>query len=269
MISSTAAVDDIADLRRSTRHDAIGTGADHHESIIDAGPVELNGRDSIYLDSSIKFEDYHFWAKRSREYEKTIRTDNKGLAQVLGVFGGRKTKHNVASLDHSIASPGSNGDFELLTKQTEVVDAYPMEASKYGITEAEWETAQRVTRTATWGSIFYLITTDILGPTNVPWAISQMGYGPGFALYFIFGVMACYSGFQLWMIYCGLDSTRYPLRNYGDLGMRVFGNWARIGINVLQSFQFFLNVSLIIESNGQGLAQMARGANGNGFLCCE
>lgn len=42
-----------------------------------------------------------------------------------------------------------------------------------------------------------------------------------------------------------------------------------MGVNFLQSFQFFLNVVLIIESSGQGLAQMAAGANGTGFLCCE
>lgn len=72
---------------------------------------------------------------------------------------------------------------------------------------------------------------------------------------------------QLWRMFIGLDSTRYPMRNYGDLGFRVYGNWARVGINVLQSFQFFLNVVLLIESNGQGIAQMAAGPKGKGFLC--
>jgi hypothetical protein len=42
-----------------------------------------------------------------------------------------------------------------------------------------------------------------------------------------------------------------------------------VGVNFLQSFQFFLNVVLIIESSGQGLAQMAQGPSGNGFLCCK
>lgn len=58
------------------------------------------------------------------------------------------------------------------------------------------------------------------------------------------------------------------MTDYGDLAFRVYGKWARIGINVLQSFQFFLNVALIIESNGQGLGQMALGASGNGYICC-
>lgn len=269
MTSSAANLGGVADPRLGAQADAIGTTAEHRYSLPGVGPVELNGHHSIYLDSHIKFEDYHFWANRSREYEKTIRTDDKGFAQILGTFRRRKDQHNVTVADHGHTSSAVDADIKPTEKEVRVVDSYPTQTSKYGISEAEWETAQRATRTATWGSIFYLITTDILGPTNVPWAISQMGYGPGFALYFIFGIMACYSGFQLWMIYCGLDSTRYPLRNYGDLGMRVFGNWARIGINVLQSFQFFLNVSLIIESNGQGLAQMAQGVSGNGFLCCK
>jgi hypothetical protein len=94
-----------------------------------------------------------------------------------------------------------------------------------------------------------------------------MGYGPGAALYTAFGILAYYSGMQLWKIFIGLDSTRYPMRNYGDVAFRIYGNWARIGVNFLQSFQFFLNVVLIIESSGQGLAQMAVGANGNGYIC--
>lgn len=118
------------------------------------------------------------------------------------------------------------------------------------------------------GSVFYLITTDILGPYNVPWAISRMGFGPGFALYTVFGGLALYSSIQIWQMFIGLDSTRYPLRNYGDLAFRVYGSWARYLFNVLQMFQFFLMVALITESNGQSLGQMAAGKSGTGFLCC-
>lgn len=101
----------------------------------------------------------------------------------------------------------------------------------------------------------------------MPWAFAQMGYGPGVALFTIFGALAYYSAMQLWKMFIGLDSTRYPLRNYGDLGFRIYGNWARVLINVLQSFQFFLNVTLLIESNGQSIAQMAAGPNGTGWIC--
>ncbi|RAH48923.1 putative amino acid transporter [Aspergillus brunneoviolaceus CBS 621.78] len=214
----------------------------------------MHGSGNIYLDSSISFENYLFWAKRSREFEKHIRTDNQGFQQLWNVMLGRASKET--------ASPAPR----IVDSTTE------KQKGPYGITETEWELAQRAARTATWGSIFYLITTDILGPTNVPWAISEMGYGPGFALYTVFGIMAYYSGMQLWKIFNGLDSTRYPMRNYGDVAFRIFGPVARIGVNILQSFQFFLNVTLLIVSNGQGLGQMAAGVHGTGKLCfivCE
>ncbi|KAK9674705.1 hypothetical protein K7432_016980 [Basidiobolus ranarum] len=34
--------------------------------------------------------------------------------------------------------------------------------------------AQRALRSASWQAVFYLITTDILGPSSAPWAFSQM-----------------------------------------------------------------------------------------------
>jgi hypothetical protein len=58
------------------------------------------------------------------------------------------------------------------------------------------------------------------------------------------------------------------MRNYGDVAFRIFGPIARYVVNILQSFQFFLNVTLIIESSGQGLGQMTGGGNGGPELCC-
>lgn len=45
--------------------------------------------------------------------------------------------------------------------------------------------ARRALRTASWAAIFYLITTDILGPFNAPFAFSQVGYVPGAVLYVV------------------------------------------------------------------------------------
>ena len=36
------------------------------------------------------------------------------------------------------------------------------------ITDAEYKNASRAMRTAGWSSIFYLVTTDILGPFSTP-----------------------------------------------------------------------------------------------------
>lgn len=45
--------------------------------------------------------------------------------------------------------------------------------------------ARRALRTASWFAVFYLITTDILGPSNAPFAFSQVGYVPGAILYVV------------------------------------------------------------------------------------
>lgn len=50
------------------------------------------------------------------------------------------------------------------------------------------------------------ITTDILGPFATPFAIGTLGYGPGVALFTVFGFMAGYSGYLVWHIFLGIDS---------------------------------------------------------------
>jgi hypothetical protein len=55
-----------------------------------------------------------------------------------------------------------------------------------------------------------------------------------------------------------LDSDRYPLKTYGDVAYRVFGPWARHGINVLQSLQILFIVSGVVLSSGQGISQISK-----------
>jgi hypothetical protein len=266
-----------ADPRAGDEADAIGTTREGRGSIsqmVDA--PQLDGKNSIYTDKTITFEAFRYWADRSREYEKHIEVGNMGLAGTFKMMTGQRrpgsVSHpvpvNTGSDDNSQEGEKSiSKDVSTLNEKIGDRPAVESGGDRHGIRETEWENAQRAGRTATWGAIFYLITTDIFGPSTVPWAISQMGYGPGAALYTVFGGLAFYSGLQLWKMFCGLDSTRYPMRNYGDVGFRIFGNWARHIINILQSFQFFINVCLITVTNGQGLTQMALGSNGNGYIC--
>ncbi|KAL1868424.1 hypothetical protein VTK73DRAFT_3690 [Phialemonium thermophilum] len=135
------------------------------------------------------------------------------------------------------------------------------------ITEAEWKTASRAFRTAGWGSVFYLVTTDILGPGSTPWAFAQMGYGPGIALFTVFGIMSLYSGWILWKVFLGLDSDRYPLRTYADVFFRLFGPWARHAVNAAQALQLLLLLSVLILSSGQSIAQMSKGPGGGVAFC--
>jgi hypothetical protein len=131
-------------------------------------------------------------------------------------------------------------------------DAHPMTES-----EIERSQASRSLRLASWASVFYLITTDILGPFNAPFAISQVGWIPGIILYFFMGILALYTGLILWRLFIRLDSPRYPLRTYADIAERIFGRAARHVCNVLQALQLLVNVATICLANGQSLSQLS------------
>lgn len=95
--------------------------------------------------------------------------------------------------------------------------------------------------------------------TVVSYAFSQVGYGPGVALYVIFSIAAGISGWILWRVYLALDSSRYPIMSYGDPFFRIFGPWSRHFINVTQSFQQFLTVTVLILSKGTMIAKLSKG----------
>lgn len=84
-----------------------------------------------------------------------------------------------------------------------------------------------------------------------------MGYGPGVALYVVFGIAAGFSGWILWRVFLGLDSSRYPILSYGDTFFRVYGKKSRHFINVTQSLQQFLTVAVLILGSGQVIAQLS------------
>ncbi|KAF9185097.1 hypothetical protein BGZ49_004352 [Haplosporangium sp. Z 27] len=133
--------------------------------------------------------------------------------------------------------------------------------------EHELSNARRALRQAGWAAIFFLITTDILGPFNAPIAIAQLGYVPGIILYTVMGAFACYCGLLLWRLFAHLDSNQYPCRTYSDICERIFGRAARHVCTVLQSLQLIVNVGVICLSNGQSLAQIVAGSSGTGHMC--
>ncbi|KAG7730136.1 hypothetical protein KL933_001216 [Ogataea haglerorum] len=127
--------------------------------------------------------------------------------------------------------------------------------------------AQRKLRQAKVYSIFFLITTDILGPSNAPYAIAQMGYVPGIILYVVFGIFAAVGGYVLNYCFCKLDSNNYPIRTFSDLAGRAVGAWFRYPTALLQFIQMIMNVGLIMLSTGQILAQMLVTNRGHNSLC--
>jgi hypothetical protein len=70
-----------------------------------------------------------------------------------------------------------------------------------------------------------------------------------------------------------MDSDRHPLRDFGQAFFRVYNQPVRHLINVLQSLQMFMLVSVLILSHGGGISQISigkDGVHGNGlcFIVC-
>ncbi|KAG1745205.1 transmembrane amino acid transporter protein-domain-containing protein [Suillus lakei] len=193
-------------------------------------------------------ETYMYYAKIQRDKEALFAKNDAEGSRWGGLIS-RTLKYSPESDMRSVASAHSDGKNVAPSSE---------EGGRALVTAGEYRAASGALRTAKWGSVFYLITTDILGPYSTPWAFQQVGYGPGVACFFVFGIMAAYSGFLLWWMFLKLDSDRYPVKSFGELGQRIYGRWFRHVCNILQSIQLVFNVGLIILLNGQGLSQIAK-----------
>ena len=146
---SAANLGGIADARLGSEADAIGTTQEHRGSINHmVAPPDTHGHNTIYLDDSINFETYHYWANRSRDFEKRIRTDNAGLRQVANLVVGKKIKDEAPQID---TPPEKVAGTNLSEKGSDGAGNGERGLDAHGISETEWEMAQRATRTATWG----------------------------------------------------------------------------------------------------------------------
>lgn len=108
-----------------------------------------------------------------------------------------KIKGPVAKLLSSSKSNAVSHNKRSDTTASEMKDLKAAPPTAVAVSDGEWHNAQRAARTAGWAAVFYLITTDVLGPYTVPWAMAQMGYGLGISLYAVFGALAGYTGWQV------------------------------------------------------------------------
>lgn len=114
----------------------------------------------------VVFEDYLFYANLQRQEEDT-------LGRQISPRGSDSSDDTEKRAWFSqVIGPTEKGD---------VNTQFP----PMSVEEVERANASRALRLASWATVFYLITTDILGPFNAPYAISQVGWVPGVILYFI------------------------------------------------------------------------------------
>ncbi len=118
-------------------------------------------------DPSVTFEEYMYYAAITRAEEKVANEQHVaalGPRSFKSVLKNRFSKGPVTRIespsDHGSATEKSGLDGQTVT---------PGHQNLGGISEAEWKNASRAVRTAGWSSVFYLITTDILGPFSVPY----------------------------------------------------------------------------------------------------
>ncbi|KAJ1026609.1 hypothetical protein NDA13_003986 [Ustilago tritici] len=214
--------------------------------------------------TGVSLEEYMFYAQIQREQEKLYGT--------AGISVEADAPHASAYLENA-----KRGSDEKVSQSSTFIHDKPQinntDASTFdqleGLSEVDKESrnAHRAIKTASWVGIFYLITTDILGPYGAPYAMSQNGWVTGNVMYIVMGFCAWWCGIILWKLFLQLDSARYPVKTYGDLGERIVGHLMRWTFNALQTLQLIINVGLICLTNGQALSQVISGAPGNDNLC--
>ncbi|SAM82225.1 related to neutral amino acid permease [Ustilago bromivora] len=214
--------------------------------------------------SGVSLEEYMFYAHIQREQEKLYGTADISVEA--------DAPHASAYLENT----KRRSDEKVFQSSTFIHDKPQVnntDASTFdqleGLSEVDKESrnAHRAIKTASWVGIFYLITTDILGPYGAPYAMSQNGWVTGNVMYIVMGFCAWWCGIILWKLFLQLDSARYPVKSYGDLGERIVGHPMRWTFNALQTLQLIINVGLICLTNGQALSQVISGAPGNANLC--
>ncbi|KAF3384749.1 hypothetical protein F1880_002291 [Penicillium rolfsii] len=190
-------------------------------------------------DPTITFEEYSFYAQKTRAEELLFEPPTLNLRHVLG--GKRWANH----VDHQTTTQLNASDF-----------THP--ERRMTITDEEWTDANRAFRSASWGACFFLITTDIMGPYGTGFTMGTLGWGPGIAFYTVFGIMAGYSGYLIWRVFLGVDSYEYPAKNYGDLGFRTLGRFGRYVTNIWQGISLLLIVGQLVILFGQNISQMSK-----------
>jgi len=154
---------------------------DKHDPLILSTGSDTAPAARLARDGTVTIEEYMYWASISRHEESLLPKIKGPVAKLLGSSKSNAANHNIRS--------------EAPISEMEDLKAAP--PATVAVSEGEYYQAQRAARTAGWAAVFYLITTDVLGPYTVPWALAQMGYGPGISLYAIFGALAGYTGWQV------------------------------------------------------------------------
>jgi hypothetical protein len=219
------------------------------------------------LDPSVTFEEYTFWAKIEREMEAVEHKKFAAAVSAGGIKGHLKAYFSNGNYFES-GTTKSIDEGPVTTEAVKNEKDHPSSGSDTAITpiapsqthdmDAEWRQAARALRTTGWMTVFYLITTDILGWSQTPYVFASVGYGLGAGTFILFGIAAAFSGMMIWKVFLALDSSRYPVLSFGDPFFRLFGPKTRNFINATQALQMWCSVCVVLMGNSQILSQLAK-----------
>lgn len=119
----------------------------------------------VHNDPSVLFEEYLHYAEITRAEERAYEgnaINRKAPWSLGGVIKNRFSKGHVHEVNAVV------GEDTIVTTHNNTST----------VTDLEWRQASRALRTASWGSIFFLITTDILGPSGAAYVFSAQPTAP-------------------------------------------------------------------------------------------
>lgn len=129
-------------------------------------PDQIQSTGEKLHDPKVTFEEYVFWAKYARADERYEDPNHD-----YKLFGMTVKKSRKGDATNQLPYAPSNVAGEK--------SAPTAEMGRINITNEEWVTASRAVRTASWPAVFYLITTDILGPFSTPYAFAAVCFPDG------------------------------------------------------------------------------------------
>lgn len=193
-------------------------------------------------------EEYVYWARVQREEERQMELDGEEakpstiIDLAMSMFRKKKEGPSYSSSSDTGSEPSSD-EKKVFKPATETTEWSTPQLE--GITDPktlESLSSARTMRIAGATSIFFLITTDILGPSSAPYGMSQNGWAQGNILFFVFFIAAGSASYAIQWLFLQLDSTRYPVKTYGDFCHRLVGPWFRHCISILQFLQLIMFV---------------------------
>ena len=107
----------------------------------------------VHNDPEVLFEEYLHYAQITRAEER----------EYEGNAIHRKDPWSLGGIIKNRFSKGHVHDVNAVVTDSSIVTTHNNYST---VTDLEWRQASRAVRTASWGAIFFLITTDILGPTG-------------------------------------------------------------------------------------------------------